>query len=206
MPARALSPVDEADAKIRARYPQAQIAEIVARYYADGRPSDAADRLKALRRKLPKFTEQLDGMIARLEGMEGDHGVGMIALAEGQRDNAERILGRVLEAEKALLPEGVRSALTKKISEDLAAAFLRQGAALLEKGRKLEGYRAVLRGYPHDPRNVQLIEELREAHKEARLALQKGSCPDLRFALAITLPGSKEHQSARRQIESSRCP
>jgi len=110
-----------AESKIRAKYPDPKIAEVMVAYYKEGRPKQQSSALKKERSRAARGEQaQYNEPISLLDVVDAKVAAAQKSLRSKKVRDAERILKDAFEADAELMPEGIESELIRSLKADLA--------------------------------------------------------------------------------------
>ena len=187
-------------------YPDADVRKQVLSYVRDGRPKDVSRQLKLMRQKNhAKYKGTLDDIIQQLDLIDGRYTTGQGSLVRNNPTEASVIWADAFAADKAILPPGIRSAVTKEMSRSLSETFYKAGKEELNKQRYREAFAQFVQAYKINKTNTDVLMIVRNMERQASESL-KGGCEDIRLAIDITLPDSAVHKKAEEARTANGCP
>lgn len=119
------------------------------------------------------------------------------------------MLRALQDAEKALLPPGVKSFVVRELEVSLSEAYADQGASMFDRGRYEDAFERWESGYKLDMTNPKVVAGLKKLEaraeqyaQEAELAAQRGEpdvCEKWKRITRMTNANSDVHQKARKR-------
>ncbi len=202
-----IMPPSEAEARIRAMYPDKDIAKGMVAYYQQGRPKQVADEFKRVRVKKPaKERDQFNDLIAKLELIDGRYTTGQEPLLRGVPADTLRYWNDAFTTDAELMPKGVKSYLVKEMSKQLAVVFFKIGREEAQRGRMREAFKNMYEAYKLDGTNNDVTQQVSGMEKMARDSLASASdCETVNMAFDITIPESPVHKKAEALKQQMGC-
>jgi tetratricopeptide (TPR) repeat protein len=197
---------------VRARYPEAAVAEALLAHFREGRTRAAREALERIVADAvrsggdPSAGGTARGLALRLGELDGRLVEVRAKVLAGELDAAEGALARAAAIEAEILPGGPVSRALLAGRAALAAAHRERGEEHLALGREGLAFAALEKALALDPADAAArrgIERL-EARAASRLA-RNPSCEEARAALAITTAGGATHRRAEERLAGSAC-
>ncbi|MGC4114184.1 MAG: FHA domain-containing protein [Myxococcales bacterium] len=198
----------KAEAAIRAKYPNAKVAEVMVTYFNMGRPKQQSSALKNERsRASPKERDQYNDLIMWLDVIDGKVNTAAESIRLGRAKDAQAILKEAFEADAKLMPAGFESELVKEQKAELAKIYYDMAKDEFNKEHYDKCFANVYEGYKLNPKNTDLAGYMARMEREANRKLGDGAtCDSVYFAMTITAPDSPTHKKALEKGRKQGCP